>query len=236
MNFQAHPHSNPIAHPRARRLFTFRLLAALFASIPGVAAWNSSFASESNERRLPEDLIRSVTQDVLGAIRLDRSLQRGDLKRLNDLVDQRVMPVVDFARMTSLTVGVHWRRASPEQQAALMAAFRELLLLTYSDTLRFVQDTNIQIRPPRYRPEDLDVTVQTYFLLPGREPIQLDYRLHKTQSGWKVYDFNVLGLWMVDHYRVQFGQVVSTKGIDGLVALLEGRNRSLREAWRARAS
>lgn len=177
----------------------------------------------------PDTLIKMVTQDILDTVRNDRSLQSGDLTRLNALVDQRVMPVVNFSRMTALTVGIHWRRASPEQQEKLMAAFRELLLLTYSDALKQVQDTTVQVRPARYAPEDMDVIVRTFVVRTGKEPIQLDYRLEKTPTGWKIYDFNVLGLWLVDHYRSQFGQLASARGIDGLIAALVNKNQSLRK-------
>lgn len=177
----------------------------------------------------PDTLIKMVTQDILDTVRNDRSLQSGDLTRLNALVDQRVMPVVNFSRMTALTVGIHWRRASPEQQEKLMAAFRELLLLTYSDALKQVQDTTVQVRPARYAPEDLDVIVRTFVVRTGKEPIQLDYRLEKTPTGWKIYDFNILGLWLVDHYRSQFGQLASARGIDGLIAALNSKNQSLRK-------
>jgi phospholipid transport system substrate-binding protein len=177
----------------------------------------------------PDTLIKMVTQGILDTVRNDRSLQSGDLTRLNALVDQRVMPVVNFSRMTALTVGIHWRRASPEQQDKLMAAFRELLLLTYSDALKQVQDTTVQVRPARYAPEDTDVIVRTFVVRTGKEPIQLDYRLEKTPAGWKIYDFNVLGLWLVDHYRSQFGQLASARGIDGLIAALNTKNQSLRK-------
>ncbi|MFZ9983094.1 MAG: MlaC/ttg2D family ABC transporter substrate-binding protein [Burkholderiaceae bacterium] len=204
-------------------------LAALVALAPGLASAQQRVAS-------PDDLIKVVTQDILDTVRADRSLQQGDLNRMNALVDQRVMPVVDFSKMTALTVGIHWRRASPAQQEQLMAAFRELLLLTYADALRQVQDTTVQVRPARYAPEDQDVVVRTFVLRTGKEPIQLDYRLHKTPAGWKIYDFNVLGLWLVDHYRSQFSQLVGARGIDGLIAALQSKNKSLRQSSVARGS
>ncbi len=184
----------------------------------------------------PDGLIKAVTQDILDAVRADRSLQEGDFNRLNTLVDQRVMPVVDFQKMTALTVGIHWRRASAAQQEQLLAAFRVLLMLTYADALRQVQDTTVRVSPARYAPEDLDVIVRTLVLRTGKEPIQLDYRLHKTADGWKIYDFNVLGLWLVEHYRSQFSQLVGSKGIDGLISALQAKNKALRQSPSARGS
>ncbi|MFZ9176823.1 MAG: MlaC/ttg2D family ABC transporter substrate-binding protein [Burkholderiaceae bacterium] len=211
-----------------KSLFQLMALVGLFLgpTLMGTAALQAQSLPASQS---PDTLIKMVTQDILDTVRNDRSLQSGDLTRLNALVDQRVMPVVNFSRMTALTVGIHWRRASPEQQDKLMAAFRELLLLTYSDALKQVQDTTVQVRPARYAPEDTDVIVRTFVVRTGKEPIQLDYRLEKTPAGWKIYDFNVLGLWLVDHYRSQFGQLASARGIDGLIAALNTKNQSLRK-------
>ncbi len=202
--------------------------AALWLSLSAVSAAHAQGQSLPAAQS-PDTLIKMVTQEILDTIRNDRSLQSGDLTRLNALVDQRVMPVVNFARMTALTVGIHWRRATPEQQDKLMSAFRELLLLTYADALKQVQDTTVQVRPARYTPEDSDVIVRTFVVRTGKEPIQLDYRLERTPTGWKIYDFNVLGLWLVDHYRSQFGQLASSRGIDGLISALNSKNQSLRK-------
>ena len=184
----------------------------------------------------PEVLIQSVSKDLLNVVRTDPRLQRGDVARVNALVDERVMPVVDFQKMTALTVGIHWRRASPAQQEQLLAAFRELLVFTYADALRQIQDATVQVRPARYAPEDQDVIVRTLLLRTGKEPIQLDYRLHKTTDGWKIYDFNVLGLWLVENYRSQFSQLVGSKGIDGLISALQAKNKALRQSLSARGS
>jgi phospholipid transport system substrate-binding protein len=177
-----------------------------------------------------------VSKDLLNVVRTDPRLQRGDVARVNALVDERVMPVVDFQKMTALTVGIHWRRASPAQQEQLLAAFRELLVFTYADALRQIQDATVQVRPARYAPEDQDVIVRTLLLRTGKEPIQLDYRLHKTTDGWKIYDFNVLGLWLVENYRSQFSQLVGSKGIDGLISALQAKNKALRQSLSARGS
>jgi phospholipid transport system substrate-binding protein len=175
----------------------------------------------------PEELIRQVSQGVLDEIKSDRSLQSGDIERLNKLVDQRVMPYVNFQRMTALSVGRNWRQATPEQQQVLMTEFRRLLLLTYADAVRQVTDTKIEIRPMRGKPTDDDVVVRTQVLRPGKEAIQLDYRLEKTPAGWRIYDFNVLGLWLIESYRNQFTQVVTAGGIDGLIRDLQAKNKSL---------
>jgi len=181
----------------------------------------------ANAQSTPDQLILNISQGVLDEIKADRSLQSGDINRLNALVDKRVLPHVNFQRMTALSVGRNWRSASPEQQRILMVEFRRLLMLTYADAVRQVTDTQIQVRPMRSKPEDTEVIVRTQVLRPGKEAIQLDYRLEKADGNWKIFDLNILGLWLVEHYRNQFQQVVGASGIDGLIRALQDKNQSL---------
>jgi len=188
----------------------------------------ASVANAQTAQTPPDELVRTVSQGVLDEIKADRTLQAtGNLERLNALVDKRVMPYVNFQRMTALAVGRNWRTATPDQQAALQTEFRRLLLLTYADAVRQVTDTTIQVRPMRSAPTDEEVIVRTQVLRPGKEPIQLDYRLQKTPAGWKIFDLNILGLWLIEHYRNQFAQVVGASGIDGLIKSLKEKNQSL---------
>lgn len=187
----------------------------------------ANVASAQNAQTPPDELVRTVSQGVLDEIKADRTLQTGNLDRLNALVDKRVMPYVNFQRMTALAVGRNWRAATPEQQTALQTEFRRLLLLTYADAVRQVTDTTIQVRPMRSAPTDEEVIVRTQVLRPGKEPIQLDYRLQKTPASWKIFDLNILGLWLIEHYRNQFAQVVGASGIDGLIKSLKEKNQSL---------
>ena len=122
------------------------------------------FSATVTAQTAPDELIRSVSQGVLDEIKADRTLQTGDMDRLNNLVDRRVLPHVDFQRMTALAVGRNWRAASPEQQKAIMAEFRRLLMLTYSGAVRQVTETAIQVRPMRSKPEDDEVIVRTQVL------------------------------------------------------------------------
>ncbi len=207
-------------------MYRFRQI-ALPAILALVGVGAAPVQAQPTAQTAPEELIRQVSQGVLDEIKSDRSLQAGDIERLNKLVDQRVMPYVNFQRMTALSVGRNWRAATPEQQQVLMTEFRRLLLLTYADAVRQVTDTKIEIRPMRGKPTDDDVVVRTQVLRPGKEAIQLDYRLEKTPAGWRIYDFNVLGLWLIESYRNQFTQVVTAGGIDGLIRDLQAKNKSL---------
>lgn len=173
----------------------------------------------------PDALIRRLSTDVLNTVKADKAIQGGDLNRIIALVDKTVMPNVNFRRMTAAAVGPGWRQATPEQQQRLQEEFKVLLVRTYAGALAQVSDQRILLKPLRAAPEDKDVLVRTEIVGRG-DPIQLDYRLEKTASGWKIYDLNVLGVWLVETYRTQFAQEINAKGIDGLIATLVQRNKS----------
>jgi phospholipid transport system substrate-binding protein len=173
----------------------------------------------------PDALVQRVSGHVMDTIKADAAIQNGDVARIVSLVDTEIMPHVNFTRMTSSAVGRFWRQATPEQQKALQAEFKLLLVRTYAGALGEVKDQSLSFRPTRFRPEDTDVVVRSQVRGRG-EPIQLDYRLEKTGEGWKIYDLNVLGIWLVDTYRSQFAQEINSKGIDGLIATLAQRNKA----------
>nr|WP_082151518.1 ABC transporter substrate-binding protein [Caenimonas sp. SL110] len=176
----------------------------------------------------PDVMIKRLSDDVLGAIRQDKAIQAGDTSRVIALVDSKIMPNVNFQRMTAAAVGPAWRQATPEQQKRLQEEFKVLLVRTYSGALSQVDDQTISIKPQRGATTDTDVLVRTEIRGRG-DPIQLDYRLEKTPgqgSGWKIYNLNVLGVWLVETYRSQFATEINSKGIDGLIAALATRNKS----------
>ncbi len=173
----------------------------------------------------PDRLIERVSNEVLDRIRSDAALKAGDARKLDALIDSTVMPHVEFRRMTALAVGRNWRNASPDQQAQLMTEFRALLVRTYSGALASVGDQKVRMKPLRATPQDVDVIVRSEVLQPRGEPVQLDYRMMKAAEGWKIYDVNVLGVWLVETYRTQFAQEVSAGGIEGLLRSLSEKNR-----------
>jgi len=201
----------------SRRIFSFVALVAFSAF--GVL----SPAQAADEA--PDALIKRVSTEVLDSIKGDKSLQSGDLTKVISLVDSKVMPNVDFQRMTASAVGRNWRQATPEQQKRLQEEFKVLLVRTYSGALSQVSDQSITVRPMRGTPQDNEVVVRTEVRGRG-DPIQLDYRMEKTGTGWKIYDLNVLGVWLVETYRGQFAQEISSKGVDGLISALAERNKS----------
>ena len=165
---------------------------------------------------------------MLDGIKADKAIQSGEVARVVSLVDNLVMPNVDFKRMTAAAVGPQWRQASPAQQQRLQEEFKILLVRTYAGALSQVNDVTLSMKPLRASPVDKEVVVRTEIRGRG-DPIQLDYRLEKTPgvgAGWKIYNLNVLGVWLVDTYRSQFAQEINAKGIDGLIATLAARNKS----------
>ena len=176
----------------------------------------------------PDALIKRLSVDVLNTVKGDKAIQGGDLTRVIALVDKTVMPNVNFRRMTAAAVGPGWRKATPEQQQRLQEEFKILLVRTYAGALAQVNDQSIQVKPLRAAPEDKDVLVRTEIVGRG-DPIQLDYRLEKTPgegAGWKIYNLNVLGVWLVETYRGQFAQEINANGIDGLISTLAARNKA----------
>ena len=204
-----------------RRTWSARLLACV--CLPALAL-TAVVPAHANEEA-PDALIRRVATEVLDTVKADPAMQAGDMQKVMALVDTKIMPNVNFERMTASAVGRFWRQATPEQQKQLQDEFKTLLVRTYSGALSQVKDQALSFRPLRAAPTDTEVVVRTEVRGRG-DPVQLDYRLEKTAGGWKIYDLNVMGVWLVETYRTQFGQEIAAKGIDGLIAALSKRNRT----------
>ena len=195
-------------------------LSALVITAAGVVSLPALAQDEA-----PDALVKRISSDVLASVKADPAIQAGDVNRIVALVDSKILPSVNFTRMTSSAVGRFWRQATPEQQKQLQDEFKILLVRTYSGALGEVKDQTVTFKPMRSKPEDTEVVVRSEVRGKG-DPIQLDYRMEKTANGWKIYDINVLGVWLVETYRTQFAQEINAKGIDGLIASLVQRNKS----------
>ena len=200
-----------------------RNLAKIAAVLIGSTLLLAQTARASDEA--PDLLIKRVSAEVLDKIKTDKTVQAGDMTKVMALVDSQIMPNVNFTRMTASAVGRNWRQATPEQQKKLQDEFKTLLIRTYSGALAQVKEQTVNVKPLRAAATDTEVVVRTEVLGRG-DPIQLDYRLEKVATGWKIYDLNVLGVWLVETYRTQFAQEINAKGIDGLIASLSERNKS----------
>ena len=186
----------------------------------------AAMASATAQDLAPDALVRSISQDVLAAIRQDRTIQAGDTHKLAALVEARVLPHFDFRRTTQIALGVHWRHASPEQQEELTREFRALLVRTYSGALAAYRDQPIEYRPLRMRPGDTEVTVRTIVRQSGAEAIVIEYDMERAAADWKVYDVRVSGISLVATYRSSFNEEVRNHGIDGLIQTLAAKNRN----------
>ena len=182
---------------------------------------SSVWASEE----APDALIKRISNEVMTAVSNDTAIQQGSVQRVMDLVNTLIMPHVNFQRMTASAVGRHLRGATPEQQQRLQAEFKTLLVRTYAGALGELKGKTLYFKPMRAQASDTQVVVRSEVRGRG-EPIQLDYRLEKTPQGWKVYDLNVLGVWLGETYRTQFAQEITKSGVDGLIAFLAQRNQS----------
>jgi phospholipid transport system substrate-binding protein len=199
--------------------FTVALAAAL-ALAPLAAP--TALAQEA-----PDALVKRVADDVIATIKTDPQVQAGNAARIHEVMESKLLPNFDFARMTALAMGKNWRAATPEQQQRLIAEFRMLLVRTYSGALAKYRDEQIEYKPLRAAPGDTDVTVRTAVLKPGGAPIQIDYSMGKTPAGWKAYDVTVGGVSLVTSYRDEFNDQIRAGGIDGLVKVLADKNKGV---------
>ena len=175
----------------------------------------------------PDVLARSVTDEVLAVLRADKDIQAGSQKNVVDLVEKKILPHFNFVRMTQLAVGRHWREASPEQKKLLVGEFRSLLVQTYAATFAAYRDQAIEYRPLRVQPDDTEVVVKSLINQSGGKPVTVDYKMQKSDAGWKVYDVVVGDLSLVQSYRGSFNSEVQKGGIDGLVKALTEKNKQL---------
>lgn len=183
--------------------------------------------ARAQEMMAPDALAKSVTDDVLAVLRADKEIHAGNQKKVIELVEKKVLPHFNFVRMTQLAAGRHWREASPEQQKALVNEFRALLVQTYAATFVAYRDQTVEYRPLRMQPGDTEVVVKSLINQPGGKPVTIDYRMHKTDAGWKVYDVVVGDVSLVLNYRGTFNSEVQKGGLDGLIAALADKNKQL---------
>ena len=193
----------------------FALFAGLFLSAAAVA----------NET--PDALVQRVTDEVLDIVRKDKDIQGGNTQKAIELVDKKVLPYFNFQHMTALALGKEWKKATPQQQTQLTAEFKTLLVRTYSNALTSYKNQKIVYKPFKMAEGETDVLVRTEIQQPGAKPVQLDYSLEKLEGNWKVYDVVVAGISLVTNYRDQFNQEVRANGIDGLIASIAAKNKSL---------
>ena len=178
----------------------------------------------------PDQLVKRISQEIIDLAKTDKEIQAGNQKRVYDMVETKILPYIDFQRMTSLAAGKSWRDATPDQQQQLIKEFRTLLVFTYSGAITQSKDQRVEFKPLRAAPDDTEVEVRSQVIQSRGDPIQLNYRLAKSATGWKIYDINVLGAWLVETYKGTFTETISKSGIDGLIKTLSDKNKKLAAA------
>ncbi|MBN2692465.1 MAG: ABC transporter substrate-binding protein [Burkholderiaceae bacterium] len=206
-----------------RRLFlTFSLFSvALMASLP--------VAARAADAQTPPQLIETMSNEIIRDVQQDPKLRSGNPEVVMQFVENKILPNVDFQKITQSAVGRYWREATPAQRTALEQQFKQLLVYTYAGAVKQIKDQKVKLLPYREPADAQDVTVRTRVINNG-EPLQLDYRLESTPAGWKITDVNVMGIWLVDNYRSVFAQEIGQKGLDGLIATLKEKNQNLAQA------
>ncbi|MES2037049.1 MAG: ABC transporter substrate-binding protein [Pseudomonadota bacterium] len=175
----------------------------------------------------PDALIKRLSQEILETAKNDKDIQAGNQKKVYDMVEGKILPYIDFPRMTSLAAGKSWKEATPDQQKQLTNEFRTLLVFTYSGAISQIKDQRVEFKPMRSEASDTEVEVRTQIIQTRGEPVVLNYRLEKLASGWKIFDINVLGAWLVETYKGSFSAEISKSGIDGLIKTLAEKNKKL---------
>jgi phospholipid transport system substrate-binding protein len=206
-----------------KKVFLLPLFVAL-ATCCGLALAQTAVAAPDTST--PDGLVKSITADVMNTIKADPSIQKGDINKISALVNQKILPYTDFQRTTRLAMGRAWLTATPDQRNQVVDQFKLLLTRTYAGALAQVRDQRVDYKPLRAAPDATDAVVQSQIIGQG-QPVQLDYRLTKTANGWRVYDINVLGAWLVPAYQQQFTEQINQHGIDGLIQFLTQRNQQL---------
>lgn len=191
-----------------------------------IGFFSSGASAQSVDTSAPDTLIKTVTAQVLDQIKSDKQIQSGNITRITELVNEKILPYTDFTRTTRLVMGRNWNTATPQQQQQIVEQFKMLLIRTYSGALAQVRNQEVQYKPFRADPSDTDVVVRSVVVNNG-SPIELDYRLYKSPQGWKVYDINVLGAWLIQAYQQQFNEQIQQHGVAGLVQFLTARNQQL---------
>ncbi|MBR5459186.1 MAG: ABC transporter substrate-binding protein [Burkholderiaceae bacterium] len=199
------------------------MLRRAFLILAGCLTMALSAPIASAAQESPEQFVQRVSEDILSAIRTDERVLNGDRAAIEVLVDNKMMPAVDFLRMTRMAVGPKWRTATPAQRDEMQSLFRQILINVYAGALSMAKDQSLKLLPHGQN-DGTEAIVRTAMLTPGKPDIQMVYRLRNIkEKGWRVIDVNVEGVWLVSNYRNQFGSIAASEGIEGLIKKMQER-------------
>lgn len=198
-----------------------RKMLQLFAGLSMAALMQVAVAETG-----PDELVKNTANEVLNIIKQDKDIQAGNIAKITQVAEEKILPNFNFDRTSRMVLGKHWRTANPQQKEEFKKEFRDLLIRTYASALSKYQNQTIEFKPMRMQPGDKEVTVRSEILQPGGQPIAVDYSLEKTPDSWKVYDIVIEGVSLVTNYRGQFAEEVKRSGLDGLIQKLSEKNKS----------
>ncbi|MGO4326050.1 phospholipid-binding protein MlaC [Cupriavidus sp. 2TAF22] len=199
---------------------------AFQALVPLAAvAMVSAAQAQSVDKSSPDRLVRAAVEGVISTIQSSPDTRSGDLAKITAVVERQFLPYADFERTTRLAVGSAWRNATPEQQKQLYEQFQTLLVRSYAVSLSQLREQKVKFsyKPVLAAANATDVVVETRVQNNG-DDMQIDYRLQRSGNGWKIYDINMMGAWLIEVYRRQFADIVARNGIDGLLKYLVNHN------------
>ncbi len=210
-----------------------RPTASLIATTAFLAFSSGAIAAPEAAVEAPDALLKRVFTEMTDAVKAAPRMRKGDRRALAGLVEARLLSHLDSYRMTALAVGRFWRQATPDQQRRLQSEFRDLVVHAYADALAVAADGAPVFDQVRLAPQDTEAEVRSRVAVAGGAPRVFAYRLESVpRVGWKIYDINVTGEWLVEAVRPRFAAEISKGGIDALVAMLGERNRQ----WKHGAS
>lgn len=199
----------------------------IWAPLAVLAAAPFVFAQQADNRR-PDQMVKATIEEVMSTIHSDKAASAGDPGRTYQIVQQKFLPATDFRLTTQYAVGSAWAKATPAQRDQLFKEFQTLLAHTYATQLTQVRGENTQFKfPPMapVAPGATDAVVRTT-VVSGGDTMPIDYRVRKEDAGWKIYDINMMGAWMIQVYRQQFAAQLAKGGIDGLIKFIAAHNEA----------
>jgi len=182
---------------------------------------------QADETPAPVALIKDTSEKVLNTLEQNKALYKKAPEKIYELVNKIILPHLDFRAMSKLALGKNWRNANEVQQQRFVAAFKTMLVRTYSKSLTEYTGQKLEFLP--YRPPregSITATVNSRILQDNGPAIPIDYRLRIKDGVWKVYDIAIDGISLVTNYRNSFASDIRRMGMDGLITELEAKNES----------
>jgi len=176
------------------------------------------------EKQSPEETVKSVTTEMLTALRSQQEAYKNDPRQLVSLIERIIAPHFDIRIMAREALGLNWRRATPEQQKRFMAAFSQLLMNDYANKFRNYSNQAVEFLPEHAGSGKDYAVVATHVTTPDEQPVRVDYRLYRVGSDWRIYDVEIDGISLLFTYRDTFSKELQGETLDALITRMENKN------------